>query len=76
MKVGCLKMNEKEISSILDEKNQEGLMELIINTFEKQLSKKPELYPDGQYTCSECDCGVKRCFRFCPNCGQKILWEE
>lgn len=73
-------MIEKEIASILDEKNQEGLMELIINTFEKQLSKKPkfhhELYPPGQYTCSECDYGVKRCFKFCPNCGQKIFWEE
>ncbi len=67
---------EKHISEILDERNQEELMQLIINTFEKQLSKHPELYPNGQYTCSECNYDVKRHFRFCPNCGQKILWEE
>lgn len=64
-------MIEKDISSILDEKNQEALMELVINTFEKQLPKKPKFHPD---TCSECGCGLKRYFRFCPNCGQKLDW--
>ena len=71
---------EKHISNILDERNQNELMQLVINTFEKQLSKKPlfhcELYPPGQYTCSECDYDLKKRYRFCPNCGQKILWEE
>lgn len=73
-------MIEKDISDILDEKNQEELMELIINTFEKQVSKAPtphpELYPSGQYSCPECDCGLYKWCKYCPNCGQKIKWEE
>ena len=70
-------MLERDISSMLDEKNQEELMELIINTFEKQLSKQPKLqYGAGEYTCSECECKLFKHYRYCHNCGQKLDWSE
>lgn len=69
-------MTEKHISSILDEKNQEEFMGLVIDTFEKQLSKRPVYHPDGGYTCSECEGELRTCYAFCPSCGQKIDWGE
>lgn len=66
-------MIEKNISTILDMRNQEELMSLIIDTFEKQLSKKPTAQ-DGKYACQECGHEVNNSFKFCPNCGQKICW--
>lgn len=68
-------MIEKNISSILDVKNQEEFMELIITTFEKQLSKKP-IAQGGKYVCLECESEVNNSFKFCPNCGQKIGWGD
>ena len=67
-------MIEKHISSILDEKNQEDLMRIVIDTFEKQLSKRPVLGLDGKYACAECENMVIESFGYCPNCGQKINW--
>ena len=67
---------EKHISEILDERNQEELMQLVINTFEKQLPKCPTLDLEKRYTCTECGSMVIDSFNFCPNCGQKIKWEE
>jgi rubrerythrin len=67
-------MIEKHISSILDEKNQEDLMRIVIDTFEKQLSKRPILGLNGKYACAECDNMVIESFCYCPNCGQKIDW--
>ena len=69
-------MIERNISEILDEKNQEELIQLIINTFEKQLSKHPVLDLEGRYNCTECGNMVIESFSFCPHCGQKIKWEE
>lgn len=69
-------MIEKHISSILDEKNQEDLMRIVIDTFEKQLSKHPVLGLDGRYACSECGNMVIESFCYCPNCGQKINWRD
>ena len=66
---------EKHISEILDERNQEELMQLVIDTFEKQVSKHPVLVPEGRYTCTECGSMVIESFNFCPSCGQKIKWE-
>ena len=66
-------MIEKNISTILDMRNQEELMSLIIDTFEKQLSKKPTAQGD-KYICFECEHEVNDSFKFCPNCGQKISW--
>ena len=66
---------EKHISEILDEKNQEELMQVVIDTFEKQLSKHPTLDMEGRYVCTECGNMVIESFNFCPNCGQKIKWE-
>lgn len=68
-------MIEKNISSILDVKNQEEFMELIITTFEKQLSKKPIAQGD-KHVCFECESEVNNSFKFCPNCGQKIGWSD
>ena len=68
-------MIERHISEILDERNQEELMQLIINTFEKQMSKHPVLDSEGRHICRECGCMVIESFSFCPNCGQKIKWE-
>ena len=69
-------MMEKHISDILDERNQNELMQLVINTFEKQLSKGPVLDLEGHHTCTECGNMVIESFNFCPNCGQKIKWED
>ena len=69
-------MIEKHISEILDEKNQEDLMRIVIDTFEKQLSKRPVLGLDGKYACAECDNMVIESFCYCPNCGQKINWRN
>ena len=69
-------MIERNISEILDEKNQEELMKLVINTFEKQLPKRPVLDSKGRYICMECVNMVIESFNFCPNCGQKLKWEE
>jgi rRNA maturation endonuclease Nob1 len=66
---------EKHISEILDERNQNELMQLIINTFEKQLSKQTTLDLNGRYVCPECDDIVIESFGFCPHCGQKLKWE-
>ena len=71
---GVFKM-EKHISEILDERNQNELMQLVIDTFEKQLSKRPVLDSKGRYICTECISMVIESFNFCPNCGQKIKWE-
>lgn len=65
-------MIEKNISTILDVKNQEEFMELIITTFEKQLSKKPI----NENACPECEHEINNNFKFCPNCGQKIWWGD
>ena len=67
-------MIEKHISSILDEKNQEELMRIVIDTFEKQLSKHPRLGLDERYACAECGSIVIESFSYCPCCGQKIDW--
>ncbi len=66
---------EKNISTILDVRNQEEFMELIITTFEKQLSKKP-INQGDKYECLECGHEVNTSFKFCPNCGQKISWGD
>jgi rRNA maturation endonuclease Nob1 len=68
-------MIEKHISTILDERNQDELMQLIINTFEKQVSKQTTLDLNGRYVCTECDDVVIKSFSFCPHCGQKLKWE-
>ena len=80
-------MFEREISEILDMRNQESLMELIINTFEKQLPKKPLpiFVIKGKrerlvsYQCPSCENsslgnGEYR-NKYCENCGQKLDWE-
>ena len=69
-------MIERTISSMLDEKNQEELMEIIIDTFEKQVSKKPKLQHDSQYICPECDSRAFKHYHYCPNCGQKLDWSD
>ena len=66
---------EKHISEILNAKNQEEFMQLVINTFEKQLPKRPAPVSKGRYICPECVNMVIENFNFCPNCGQKINWE-
>ena len=69
-------MMERHISEILDERNQNELMQLVIDTFEKQLSKHPALDCRGRYICTECISIVMESFNFCPNCGQKLKWED
>lgn len=56
-------------------------MEIAIKALEKQIPKKPIearrwLYDNG-LICPVCSCSIyKLSFSYCPNCGQKIDWEE
>ena len=38
--------------------------------------KKREIINGGITVCPECNAKVKRCYSFCPYCGQAIDWSE
>ena len=58
--------------------------EVAIEALEKQIPKKPtplvNVYPDGQYECPICECGLrankKWQDKYCCNCGQPIDWSD
>lgn len=56
-------------------------IEMAKSALEKQIPKKPIearrwLYDNG-LICPVCSCSIyKLSFSYCPNCGQKIDWEE
>ena len=54
-----------------------------IEALDKQIGKKPlsaeDDYGTAWYSCAECLgglCNVRGFVDYCPNCGQKIDWEE
>lgn len=60
----------------------EGL-ELAVQALEKQIPKKPNIkeLPDAfgrlyWNVCGACDEEIESDYTYCPDCGQKINWEE
>ena len=45
---------------------------------EKQTAKKSIVTDDFEWTCPTCKIGFTEMYEwsYCPNCGQKLLWED
>ena len=83
-------MTEQEIIKYLEQHGHiaDDVKDMAINAIEKQIASKPNRwgdgYSDGQlvYDMWECpNCGKNyelECdeYKHCPECGQKIDWEE
>lgn len=69
----------KKGESNLFYKNRKKYAELAIEALEKQIAKKV-IYENYAYICPICGGIVEdedKCrFDYCPDCGQKLLWEE
>lgn len=67
---------------------QDEMSEVAIEAIEKQIPKKPLLEGDGYYDgemvydgwrCPNCDEYFEideEAYKYCPECGQRICWEE
>lgn len=69
-------MIEKRIAGEVEMQERIELYKIIIDALEKKIPFQPHrfLYYDGQ-----CKCGtvfMDRTAKFCPNCGQKLKWDE
>ena len=53
-----------------------GTVEECREAMEKQKAKKPEYINNGISVCRECGHKLKRCYDYCPECGQAIQWYE
>lgn len=53
-----------------------GTVEECREAVEKQKAKKPEYINGGISVCRECGHKLKRCYDYCPDCGQAIQWDE
>lgn len=53
-----------------------GTVEECREAVEKQKAKKPEYINNGISVCRECGHKLKRCYDYCPECGQAIQWYE
>ena len=51
-----------------------GTVEECREAAEKQKAKKPEYINGGISVCRECGHELKRCYDYCPDCGQAIQW--
>ena len=51
-----------------------GTVEECREAVEKQKAKKPEYINGGISVCRECGHKLKRCYDYCPDCGQAIQW--
>ena len=63
------------------------ILHMAIDSLEKQIAKKPELWGDGyadgelvydMYTCPNCEVNdeIENASDYCQNCGQKLDWSE
>lgn len=62
--------------SELDAYKEIGTVEACREAVEKQKPKKPEYTSYGISVCRECGRELKRCYDYCPDCGQAIQWDE
>ena len=53
-----------------------GTVEECREAVEKQKAKKTEYINGGISVCKECGHKLKRCYDYCPECGQAITWKE
>ena len=63
-----------EIAEVLREFSKIGTVEECREAREKQIQKKPEYINGGISVCRECGKELKRCYDYCPDCGQAIQW--
>lgn len=53
-----------------------GTVEECREAVEKQKPKNPEYINGGISVCRECSHKLKRCYDYCPECGQAIKWDD
>ena len=84
-----LKTNQGDtLAHQMKAENQIELQKITVAALERQVAKKPNIwgdgYSDGQlvydmYNCPNCEKSYEIEFddyNYCPNCGQKLLWEN